>query len=406
MRLFQPLLAAGVLAFAAPALAQQPPELGVMDRARPDYDAKGIAVGSFRLKPALDIGANIDDNIDRVSTAPQSDIYFSIAPSFSLKSDWGRHMIELTGSATRYQYASLIKENRTDWNVGFDGRYDVWHDIAVNGATSYGLYHEPRYSANDPGNAATATSFSLLHGELSVDKLSDPFGVSLGGTFNRFNYRNTPLIGGGVQNNDARDEDSWSGFAKAAYEITTGFAVFLRGSYDARQFDITSARDSHGYRAAVGSDLFLSHLVRGEVFVGYVNMQFKAPLPSIQTIDYGAALHWYVTKLMTFHLTASRQFNDTTIAGASVSDDKVFGASLDYELFRNLILQGHVDYTDSRFVGGARTDHILQAGLNAQYLINRYLAATASYVWQRRQSNVAGAGFNDNTVSAGLHFQL
>jgi len=404
MRLFPPLLVAGLLLAAGPAFAD-PEELGVMDRARPDYDAKGLPIGGLRLKPAFDVSASIDDNVDRTSTAPQGDIYFTFAPSFSLKSNWGSSMMELTGSLARYQYASLTQENRTDWNVGLNSRADIWHDLAINSAASYGVYHEPRYSANDPGNAATSTAFSLVHSEISIDKQTDPFGVSIGGLFDRFNYRNTPLIGGGVQNNNDRDEKDWSAFARASYEFAPGFGMFLRGSYDVRKYDVASTRDSHGYHADAGADLFLSHLVRGEVFIGYVNLRFAAPLQNIATIDYGGALHWYVTNLLTFNLTATRSFDATTIGGAAVADDKIFGASVDYELMRNLIVQGHVNYTDSRF-GAARTDRILEAGLNAKYLLNRYMAADAGYVWQRRQSSVAGAGFTDNTVSAGLHFQM
>jgi hypothetical protein len=407
MRLFRSLLLlSGCLAVAAPALAQEDQALGVMDRARPDYDAKGLPVGGLRLKPSLDIGAAVDDNVQRSAAAPESDIYFTAAPSFTLGTNWGSSAIELSASITRYQYASLTDENRTDWNIGLSSRSDIWHDMAINSAVSYGLYHEPRNSPDDAGNAATATAFSQLHSEASFEKQADPFGVSIGGSLDRLNYRATPLIGGGVQTNDDRDEKMWSGNAKLAYEVAPGFAVFLRGSYDARQFDTDVAHNSHGYHAVAGSDLFLSHLVRGEVFVGYVNLQFKAPLQSVATIDYGAALHWYVTDLMTFHLTVERDLNDTTIPGASIADDKEFGAALDYELLRNLILQGHADYTDSHFIGTPRSDNIIEAGLNLRYLINPYMAANAGYVWQRRDSNAAGQAFTDNTFTAGLHFQL
>lgn len=404
MRLIHFVLLASCLA--VPAYAQTP-ALGVMDRERPDYDAKGLPLGAgLRLKPSLDVGASIDDNVDRTSTAPQSDIYFTFAPSAVLSTDWAGGELQLTAGLARYQYASLTSENRTDWNVGLSTRADIWHDIGVSGSSSYGLYHEPRNSAEDAGNAATSTAYSLLHTDLGIEKQPDSFGVAVGGSFNRFDYRATPLIGGGVQTNDDRDERTWGGYAKASYALDPDAAVFIRGSYDARRFDSATARNSNGYRADLGADLFLSHLVRGEVFVGYVNLQFKAPLPSIATVDYGAALHWYATDLLTVNLTAARTFNDTNIAGASVSDDKSFGLSLDYELLRNLIVQSHVGYTDSRFVGAGRTDRVLEAGLNVRYLLNRYMSADASYVWQDRSSNVVGGGFRDNTVSAGLHFQL
>ncbi len=405
MRLFRAILLSSSLALAVPAAAQTG-VVGVMERARPDYDAKGVPVGGLRLKPAFDVGVAIDDNVDRTSVAPQSDMYFTFAPSFVLGTQWGTSEIELTAGLTRYQYASLSAENRTDWNIGVNTRADIWHDIAINSAGSYGLYHEPRYSPDEPGNAASATAYALGHAEMSIDKQADPFGISIGGRFDRLDYRPTPLIGGGSQNNNDRDEKSWGASAKAAYEFAPGFAVFLRGSYDARQFDIASPRDSHSYHAVAGSDLFLSHLVRGEVFVGYVNLQFQAPFQPINAVDYGVALHWYATDLMTVHLTASREFNSTTVSGASISDDQIFGAAFEYEVLRNLLLLGHADYTNSRFVEAGRTDHLWEAGIKVRYLLNRYMAAEAGYVWQRRQSNAPGQNFTDNTVSAGFHFQL
>ncbi len=45
------------------ALADGP--VGVMDRARPDYDPKGLPLGGFRLRPALDIGVTATDNVFR-----------------------------------------------------------------------------------------------------------------------------------------------------------------------------------------------------------------------------------------------------------------------------------------------------------------------------------------------------
>ena len=55
------------LGAAVPASAQTAPtyvgmtpqDVGVMDRARPEYDAKGIPLGGFRLFPSLDVVGNL-----------------------------------------------------------------------------------------------------------------------------------------------------------------------------------------------------------------------------------------------------------------------------------------------------------------------------------------------------------
>ncbi len=151
--------------------------------------------------------------------------------------------------------------------------------------------------------------------------------------------------------------------------------------------------------------MFLTHLLQGEVFVGFAHQDFKS-YANVDAVDYGAKLHWYATPLMTVHLTAARQFNDTTIGGASVTDDQTARLAIDYELLRSLILQAHFDFTDSRFVGTPRQDMLFETGLTAKYLINHYMSADAGYAWQRRSSSSAGQGFTDNLFQAGLHFQL
>ncbi len=52
-----------------------PQDVGVMDRARPAYDAKGIPLGGFRLFPSLDVVGTYDDNVFRLPTG-QSDYFF------------------------------------------------------------------------------------------------------------------------------------------------------------------------------------------------------------------------------------------------------------------------------------------------------------------------------------------
>jgi hypothetical protein len=412
--IFTRLVLAGACGFAAAALQPARADdvaLGVMDRDRPDYDAKGLPLGGFRLRPALDVGVNGDDNVFRTPTAKESDIHYTIAPSLDLKSDWSRHSIELGAGLTRYQYTKHDSENRTDWNVGAKGRLDVLRGTFVDGATSYQVLHESRYSPDEPNGAARPTEYSDYHAETSITHQPNRLGVSVGAVFDRFDYQQTPIIGGGVFDNHDRDHNQYSAFAKASYEFSPGYAIFMRGVYDQDRYDQEIDnngfdRNSHAYHADAGVNFLATHLVQGELFGGYVNESFEKPFKNISAFDYGAALHWYVTPLMTFHLTASRAFDATTIFGASTTDDQSFGLAMDYELLRDLIIQTHVNYTDSKFVDIARDDKIVEVAFNLKYLINRYMSANAGYVFSRRNSSVPGQDFTDNGFMATLHLQL
>jgi len=398
------------LALAPSSRADEP--LGVMDRDRPDYDAKGIPLGAFRLRPSLDVDAVADDNVFRTETAKNSDVFFAIAPALDLKSDWGEHSLEFAAGLTRYQYLKLSSQDRTDWHAGLKGRLDVLRGSFVDGDVSYNVLHEPCYSPNEPGcGTARPTQYALFHSALAATYQPDRFGISIGGFFDRYDYTATPLVGGGHIDNGDRNRDQFNGFVKLSYEISPGFAVFARGAYDRalydEQFDSNGFdRNSTAYHADAGATFFATHLIQGEVFAGYVKENFVKPFGDVSGLDYGAAIHWYATPLMTFHFTASRSFNDTTVFGASSSDDQGLGTALDYELLRNLIIQTHVNYTDSRFEGISRDDKIIEAAFNAKYLLNRYMSANAGYVFTRRSSSAPGQDYTDNAVMAGLHFQL
>ena len=229
------LVAAAALALAAPAHAGRGQPVGVIDRPRPDYDAKGLPLGGFRLRPALDVGASYDDNVYRTATAKESDVFFTINPSFDLKSDWSRHLIELAGSLTRYQYDAKSSESRTDWYVAGNGRLDISRATALEGGAFYNVLHEPRYSPDQPGGAAEPTQYAILHAGSTLSYRPSRFGLALGGSYDRYTYDPTKLIGGGTFNNNDRNRDRYRATAKASYEFSPGYAMFLRGSYDTRR---------------------------------------------------------------------------------------------------------------------------------------------------------------------------
>ncbi|HEY5239544.1 MAG TPA: outer membrane beta-barrel protein [Rhizomicrobium sp.] len=398
------------LALAALWALQAAAQIDPADRPHPEYDAPGVAVGSFRLHPMLDVGANYDDNVYRTPTDLANDVFFNIAPSFDLKSDWSEHMLDLTAGVVRDQYLTHTKESITNWDVGSSGRLDILQGTELDADASYAALHEPRTSPDLPGNAAAPTPFSDAHGDVTFTHDPGLLGISLGGTFDRFNFSDTPLDGGSVQDNQGRDEDQYSAFAKAIYNLTDQSSLFLRGTYNTHNYDLRvdnpDDRTSHGFAADAGFDLFFTHLIRGEVYAGYESQNFIAPYQSASGIDYGATLTWYATELMTAHLTASRKFDDTTITGASVSDDQSVDAGFDYEILRPLIFKADVSYLDSNFVGAARQDHVFGATAGLDYLLNQYMRAYASYTFSHRNSDAPDQDFTDSLISAGLKFGL
>lgn len=382
--------------------------LGVMERARPDYDAKGLPLGAFRLFPDLAIVGAYDSNIFRTENA-KSDEFLEVLPTFRLASQWSSNFLEFFGGANNYDYVKSSSQNLTDWDIGGDGRLDVTHAGFETTNAFYAELHEPNWSPNVVGSQSRPNRYYQTHADTTGQYQPNRIGFGWGGTFDHYDWTSTPLIGGGLQSNSDRNMDEYQVYARAFYEFSSDFSAFLRAHYDSRQFDLEldrngQDRSSTGYKIDGGVDLALTRLVHGEIFGGYLTQSFHAPLQDIAGPDYGIYLTWYPSPLLTLHLYGRRDLTDTIIDNASVSDDKSIGASADYELLRNVIVQAHMSYVHSHFVGITRTDDLPDAGLVLRYLINRYLRADLSYDYSHRSSSAPGQNFGDSTITAGVEF--
>jgi hypothetical protein len=418
--------AASVVAIAMPAasnaesttptyVGMTPQDVGVVDRARPAYDAKGVPLGGFRLFPALTATSTYDDNIFR-TIAPQSDWFFTVSPALRLTSQWGRHFLEIYSGLNSYNYAKFGDENLIDWNIGTDGRIDISRSANVTANLYYSELHELWSAPNNVvGYQAKPNRYRQTHAETIGVYQPNRLGFSVGASFDHYSWAQTPAIGGGWLYNGDRDQNEYQAFFKTYYDFSPGYSAFVKASYDERDFidplDRSGLRrSSHGYRVDGGLDLQISHLVSGEIFVGYLKQNFAKngalTLNGVSGFDYGAQLDWYVSPMLTLHLSAARRLDDVVLTGVSVADNKSVTVSVDYELLPNVILQARGAYVDSKYVGSNRSDQYPIAGIGLKYLMNRYVSADAGYTYSERSTNLSSFHYSDNTLSIGLTLHI
>jgi hypothetical protein len=383
---------------------------GVMDRTRPEYDAVGVPVGGLTLYPTLAAGVSADDNIFRAPAATP-DTIFSVSPRLDLRSNWETDALQLYGQLDSLSYADHDSESRINWMLGGAGRKDIEPGSFLGGEAYYFDTHEARTSPDLALTALSPTRYRRAHADGSVTGQFGLFTLSGVVDYDRFDFDATPLIGGGAVDNQDRDRNVYELTGKAAYEIAPSQALFVQATYDRRDFDRLLDRsgvdrNSDGYRLDVGAALMVTPLIQATGYVGLLEQNHAAPLRDTSTMDFNVKIDWFATELMTAHFIASRIIDDTTITGASSVDVRQIGASLDYELLRQLILRPHFDYYDEKFDGIARDDRITAAGLEARYLLNTNLAAYADYSFQKRATNAAGRAYDDNVFTFGLRGQL
>jgi hypothetical protein len=414
----QTVITASVLLMAGAAQVWADPLLtrdtqGVMTRPRPDYDAKGLPLGGFRLFMTGDFLGGYDDNVTR-QTAAQGSAYFEGKGNVLLQSQWSRHSLDVYGNIDALQYTDLSHDSQTNYTAGADGRYDISRGIDAIAGGSYAALHEPRQAPEQPGNSLDPTAYRQADANYALEYHPYSFAVQLGGTYQRKDYSDTRLIGGSRLSNNDRDEDIYGLYAKTAYEFSPGYAAFVRADYNDRAFDQTLDRNgfhraSNGYAVNGGLDLMLTDLLRGEISVGYLQQNYKGtaghPLTNVSGVDYGASLDWYATPLLTVHATAAHTVNDTILAGASASNDQSAGLSADYEFAENIIFQADGIYRDSKYSGGIRDDKYTDAGFGIKYLLNHNMALNAHYTFEKRASTATGGDYDDNIFNVGLTLQ-
>ena len=397
-------LVAGLMLFSTGLACAQ--AVGVLERERPAYDAKGIPLGGFRLYPRLNFDTAYDDNVFRLP-AGQSDWYFRETPTLRLRSQWGQHFLEVFGGADNYNYARFSSLDLTDWNLGAAGRYDIARGISVAGTNTYGEYHEALYSPNTVGSQISPTRFHKNHSEVTASYHPASLGIGAGFSLDRLTYASVPLLGGGLVGNTDRNQKAYQAYIRGFYDFSPGYSAFVKASYDSRVFDqfldrSGFHRSSNGFRLDGGVDLRLTNLIDGEIFVGYLEQHYAqnvpTPLKNIAGLDYGGQLNWYPTQLMTVHLTASHTISDVIISGVSASEDESAKLSAEYELGYNLIAQAYGEYTHSHLQGSSRSDDYPSAGISLKYFMNAYLSANLSYDHAERSSNIATANYQDNMI--------
>ncbi len=374
------------------------------------YAPKGMPFGAFRLFPTIEVTGDYDDNVFLAETGKEGDYFFRETPQFMFRSDWSRHLLDVYGAASMSQYTALTDEDHIDWNAGADGRLDIYQGVSLAASGSYSVDHLTNSSPDQPTNAKTPGEFSIVHSNATLSYNPYHFGFYLGGTFDRDVYDPSQLVNGTLQSNADRNEDTYTANAKASYEISPGYAVFVQGTGNSTTYDMTLDRsgldrDTQGYGANGGVDLLVTNLIRGQAFVGYLTQRYKTPFTEVTGLNYGANVDWFATPLWAFHLMASRALNGTVLATASTEDDRSVQLSSDLRAESDIVVTGQVGYLDAKFEGSPRDDRYITGRLGVSYYLNPAVAAEISDTYQVRSSTASGENFNDNVAMVGLKFQ-
>ena len=385
----------------------------VRERPKPEYTALPIPVEGFLLTPTLTGSVEYNDNIYATETNPISDEIFRVQPSVVLSSNWNRNALSAFARASTNQYVSHSTETTTDYALGTTGRLDIQHDWGLAGGTSYEEDTEPRTSSGTPADVRNPIRYYYSDTDLETTKEFERYRFTARGDYQDYTFEDSLTPAGALVYQEDRDEVVYSGAFKAEYALIPETSVFASLVLNQRDFDhrlsIEPSRNSGGYEAAFGANFDLTHLLRGEIYVGYLEQDYtNHAFKNVSGLSLRGTLNYFPTQLTTVTLTGSRSAEDSDIIGAGAYLSSNYSLQVDHELLRNLILTGNLTIGNDDYQGYDRTDNRYIGSASATYLLTRTIGLNLKYSHYTQNSSglERGPNFNINSVIASIVYQF
>lgn len=399
-----------------PSQTTQPEQQSIFMRTLPNFAPRGQRIGAFVLYPGISVNGAYNSNVYATQSDTKGDFVASLDPTLSLRSNWNQHALNFNVSGDFRRYARQTSNNENNFSADVDGRLDILTDTYMTGGIGYRLAHEPRTSANTVLNQKYPTEYQLTTGKLGFVRERGIFGFELHSEVRYYSYNNNVTGDGTPITETDRNRIEYSVTPRITYQIVKGYRAFVQASGNERSYQskfdqFGFQRDSHGYQVDIGTAVELTHLITGEIFAGYLEQDYKdSRLPVASGPGFGGNLLWNVTRLTSVRATLSRtvqEWNsfDSNEPAVSSYIATATDISVEHELHDDLLVSAGVGYENDDFQGISRSDDVYGGSAGLQYLINRHLSAGVNFAYNRRESNVASVGYDQEIVGAFIRLQ-
>jgi hypothetical protein len=367
----------------------------VAERARPDYEPAGMRFGAFVARPSVTAELGFDDNLYYQPNNQTDDLTFTTRTRVGVETDWSRHQLQVAVGLDDYRFQDNDSEHHTDITVEGQGRLDVYRTSYILIGGRQARLAEARGAPDAPTAAAKPVRYEVREAFIFGSHEFNRVRASLRLDRQGFNFKDAPLVGGGVIEQDDRDYVATTLTGRVEYALSPDTAILAQLSGNEREYELAPPRaafdrNSTGSSYMVGFNTDLGNLVRGEVAVGYLQQDYDDPrLASPGGLAFDGRIEYFASPLATVTLSARRRVEETLTGAASSYVATTLDARVDYELRRNLLLTGGISKGDRAFEGIDRDDDLWFADAGARYLLNRRVELGAA--WRFEKLDPSGA---------------
>ncbi len=395
-------LAALAIFGSRPANAQQaaPIETPYTDF-RPE-EGNGVRIASsWVLQPELAVQGIYDTNIYNIDTLQTADELVSIRPRLTLRSDFARHSLSLTGGADIRRYARTTGENSVAADLTATGLLELGDWINVKPQASIARGVEMRGTAGDQLLTDRPVIYTRRAARLSVWRTIDRLGVTLDGGFSRSDYQNA-TINGNTIDLSGRDSSYADGSIRFDLGVNSRVKVYTRASVIKLTYrhQFAAQRGSAGFALLGGMHLFVTNVADVEVAAGYLRQTFDDPaLKPLGALDYHLAANW--TPRATWLLTAAV---DREVAPSPRNDvPAVFRTSYRlkarHSLSERWAVSANAGLVTEEYQGFPGKDKRLEGDLSMQYRLGTNVGIVAAVGYRHQDGGSSGRNYNGATVS-------
>lgn len=395
-----------------PGEAPADPNVGVLDRSRPEYDPLGLRFGGFVARPSLGFDAGYTDNLFAEGAGADSDVYGVVRARVPVSSDWSRHQVRLEAGVQRRMHVDFPSEDVTTYYGEIGGRYDIGRAGAIAARLRAARDAEPRFSPVAPTDVREPIRFDLREAGVTATQGFNRLTLRGDVLWREIDYDDAVSNAGPIVDQDVRDRSELFLTARADWRMGPSWGLMAQLRTNERDFDIDPPaaflnQDSQGYTALIGATVSLTRVVRGEASIGWLEQDYEdSSLGTVEGVAFDANVSWYPSELTTVTFTAARSVEESAYYGTGSYTLARGGVRVDHELYRNLIIYGAASYGRREFPVIDREDEVTALDAGAIYLMNRRVGLRLNVRREEQDSEgfTADEDWTVNELTLGVTF--
>jgi hypothetical protein len=366
------------------------PGVTVTSRLEPEYEAPGVQVGGFIVRPQVNESLGYNDN---VVGAPNGKGSFDVdtQAQVAVNSNWGRNSLGGLVSVENQTYPAQSSQNQTNWTASGGGTYEFGRDVLAVAYTHISTHQTPTDIATFPFEQPLPFTIDNVH-----ISYTSPFGrVSL---MPYFDYTHLSFsngtVGGVTVSQQYRNSDTFQGGVEGKYEFATGHNAILEVQATGINYPNPSLAQALPNSTSVAVLAGLEY--RGGVWLYQALAGFEqrnyATLPNTTTQFKNrsspiaeASLIWLPTELTTVTGRFVYSIEDPTEQSTQGYNYASARVIVDHEYLRNVLLRGYLGLQHAGYVSVNYNQTIYQAGAGVTWLVNRNISVALTYDYANRQ---------------------